>query len=267
DVYGVLPLYGVASSDSLFPLGLAAANRAIALDSTLAEAYASRGVLLNSRWRWTEAERDFRRAISLDPRYAGAQQWLGEHFLVRGRIAEAVAPLKRATDLDPVSPVIWGSYALALGVARRHDEAIAVARRAVELDSTLVISRSMLGTVFLGAGRTPEAIRELEVALGLAPTAAHVLGVLGYAYAVSGARDNAQGMLQSLQGRTDGDAAMARAHVQVALGDTAAALTSLEEAVEKRAALLANESLFEFFFDPLRQTTRFQALMRRLGIQ
>ena len=45
DVYSVLPLYTSVPPDSVAPLGLAAADRAIALDSTLAAAHASRAAL------------------------------------------------------------------------------------------------------------------------------------------------------------------------------------------------------------------------------
>ena len=85
DVYGLLPLYSDAfPADSLVPLGLAAASTAIRLDSTLAEAYASRGNLRNTRWQWEEAAADYQRAIALQPNYATAHQWYGEHLLVVG---------------------------------------------------------------------------------------------------------------------------------------------------------------------------------------
>ena len=42
-----------------------AIDRAVALDSTLPEAFASRGSLFQSGWRWAEAERDYQRALAL----------------------------------------------------------------------------------------------------------------------------------------------------------------------------------------------------------
>jgi hypothetical protein len=64
--YGVLPLYGGASVDSVLPLALAAADRAVALDTTRAPVYASRGNLLNSAWRWPRFSALLRR-LNLDP--------------------------------------------------------------------------------------------------------------------------------------------------------------------------------------------------------
>ncbi|HMA25192.1 MAG TPA: protein kinase, partial [Gemmatimonadaceae bacterium] len=180
-VYALLPLYSHIRPDSVLPLALAAINRAVALDSTLPEAFASRATLLQASWRWSDAERDYRRALKLDPNYAAAHQWYGEMLLLNGRTSESVAQLKRATELDPLSPIAFGSYALALAVAREPEAAIAAGRRGVELDSTLVVTRFMLGGVYLEFGRIPEATRELETAVRLDTSSVHTLGLLGVA--------------------------------------------------------------------------------------
>src|SRR4029078_4080628 len=70
DAQGLLPLCASAAAQPTLAAALKSADRATALDSTLAEAWASRGVLQGRSWRWTDAERDFRRAISLNARYA-----------------------------------------------------------------------------------------------------------------------------------------------------------------------------------------------------
>jgi tetratricopeptide (TPR) repeat protein len=149
NVYAILPLYANVRVDSLMPLALKAINRSVGLDSTLAEAFASRASLLQASWRWPEAERDYQRAVALDANYAAAHQWLGELLLLNGRTADGVAQLKRATELDPLSPITFGSYGLALATGRNPEAAITAGRRAVELDSTLLVARFMLGTVLL----------------------------------------------------------------------------------------------------------------------
>src|SRR5258705_3815345 len=93
---GFLPLYTGTNVERTLADGLRNADRAIALDSNLADAWAARGVLLTRSWRWSEAEPGFRRAIAVDPRNAPAQRWLGELLMVRGRIPGAVPPLQRA---------------------------------------------------------------------------------------------------------------------------------------------------------------------------
>jgi TolB-like protein/Tfp pilus assembly protein PilF len=268
-VHSVLPLYSRASSDSLFGPGLDAATKAIELDSSLADAYASRALLYNTRWQWAQAEEDFKRAIALDPRSATAHQWYGEQLLARNRIPEALTLLKRATDLDPVSPVIASSYAMMLALSRRDSEAIAQGKRALELDSALFVSRLILGVSHMVAGRSAEAIKELEPALGLSGNSPLVQGMLGHAYAGAGLRQNAEAMAQQLAAaaRQSPDAGGSLAVVQIALGDTASALTLLENAARARSSIFTVQPLAFPMFDPVRASPRFQAIQRALGIQ
>jgi serine/threonine-protein kinase len=268
-VYALLPLYAHMRADSVLPLALAAINRAVALDSTLPEAFASRATVLQASWRWSEAERDYQRALKLEPNYAAAHQWYGEMLVLNGRTTEAVAQLKRATELDPLSPITFGSYALALLAARTPDAAIAAGRRAVELDSTLVVTRFMLGAVYLQAGRGPEAVRELETAARLDTTSVQTLGLLGYAYAKSGNKPRALELAKGLEadaGRGVSGAAAAAARVYVALGDNPHALTLLERAVTEHDSFFSSESFAEGFFDQLRGDPRFIAIVRSVGL-
>jgi tetratricopeptide (TPR) repeat protein len=267
DVYAVLPLYTNIPLDSVLPLGLRTIDRAVLLDSTLAEPYASRANLLGMAWRWSEAERDYRRALAIDPEYATAHQWYGEMLLLNGRLDEAIAQLKRATELDPLSPVTFGSYGIALGVAKRHPEALAAGRRAMEIDSTLLVTRMMMGTIYLYSNRTSEALRELELANALDSTNALVRGVLGYAYAVTGRAARAREIATQLEGtvRRNGSPAAA-ARVYLGLADTARALTLLERAVAQHDVSFSTEVLAEPFFDTVRHSPRFAAVVQMVGL-
>jgi serine/threonine protein kinase/tetratricopeptide (TPR) repeat protein len=268
-VYALLPLYAHLRADSVLPLALAAINRAVALDSTLPEAFASRGTVLQANWRWADAERDYQRALKLEPNFAAAHQWYGEMLLINGRTAESVAQLKRATELDPLSPIKFGSYALALIVARSPDAAIAAGRRAVELDSALVVTRFMLGAVYLQTNRVPDAIRELETAARLDTSSVQTLGLLGYAYAKSGNKPRALELAKGLEAdaaRGVSGAAAAAARIYVVVGDNPRALTLLERAVAEHDSFFSSETLAEGFFDPLRGDPRFVAIARSAGL-
>ncbi len=268
NVYALLPLYANVRADSVMPLALAAINRAVSLDSTLSEAFASRGALLQANWQWAEAERDYERSLRLDPNSAQAHQWYGELLLIDGRASLAQTQLKRATELDPLSPIIFGSYGLALAAARQSDAAVAAARRAVELDSTLLVSRFMLGTVYLQANRVPEAVRELEMAARLDDTSVPTMGLLGYASAKSGKTGQATDIARELEasiGKKAG-AAAAAARVYLGLGDKSRALTLLERAATIHDPFFSSESMREGFFDPIRADPRFDALVSRVGL-
>src|SRR5262249_20642168 len=149
---------------SVLPLAMEAIDRAVTLDTSLAEAYASRATLLQASWRWADAERDYQHALRLDPNSAQSHQWYGELLLLNGRTADSQKELSAATGLDPLARIAFGSYGMSLAAGHANDAAIAAGRRAVELDSTLIVARFMLGATYLQAGKLPEALRELQVA-------------------------------------------------------------------------------------------------------
>jgi serine/threonine-protein kinase len=269
NVYALLPLYANVRVDSVMPLAMQAIDRAVKLDGTLPETFASRGSLLQSAWRWGEAEADYQRALTLDPNHAAAHQWYGELLLLNGRVSEARTQLKRATELDPLSPVTFGSYALALAVAKTLDSATTAGRRAVELDSTALVTRFMLGAVYLLSSKIPDATRELEAALRIDSASVQAQSLLGYAYAKSGNTSRARGIAQQLEsriGRVSG-AAAAAARIYIGLGDNARALGLLERAASDHDAFYASESLAESFFDPIRADPRFAAIVAKVGVE
>ena len=81
DTWQLLPDYGNVNARQGLARAKTAALWAIALDSTLAEAHASLGALLDDYDRdRAGAERAYRTAILLNPAYATARQWLSIHL-------------------------------------------------------------------------------------------------------------------------------------------------------------------------------------------
>jgi serine/threonine protein kinase/tetratricopeptide (TPR) repeat protein len=267
DALGMLPLYTDAAAEPALASALRSADRAIELDSTLAEAYASRGVLHGRTWRWAEAERDFRRAIALNPRYAPAYQRLGELYIVTSRLPEAMRALERAAQLDPASPVVVGSLALAQGLSGRTVESISSAERAVSYDSTMLATRFLLGAARLYARQPAAAVAPLEAAVRIDPNSRTTLGLLGYAYGAAGDVTGAQRIrarLESMPAAPGTDVALAR--IALALGDTNGALDRLERAARARDPFFSTESATSPVFDALRSSTRYAALLRSVGL-
>ncbi|NNG17771.1 MAG: protein kinase [Gemmatimonadales bacterium] len=136
DTYALFPYYRVRTipSDEAYARARDAANRALLLDSTLAEAHASLGnVVKEADWNWNEAERHYLRAIELDPDYATAHQWLAELYYVLQRFPESLVEAERAHTLDALSPVINFVLGRSLQASDRFAEAVAAAQRAREL--------------------------------------------------------------------------------------------------------------------------------------
>ena len=83
------------------------AQKALALDETLAEAHATVAYYESAyAWNWAEADKEFQRAISLNPNYATAHHWYAYHLASMGRMDEALAEINEALKIDPLSLII-----------------------------------------------------------------------------------------------------------------------------------------------------------------
>ncbi len=261
-VYGVLPLYAKIARAMVQDSGLRAAERAIALDSTLSDGYTARGVLHNAAWNWPAGEADFRRAIALDTTSAGAYQWLGDNLIVNGRVAEAVGFYRSAVKLDPVTPILRGSYAYALAANREADSALAQGREAVRLDPGNPIVRVLVGHAYLALGRLALARRELETANSQAPNVPLILGGLGATLA-SSSKERAQELLTTLAKFPRGSGApSAIAKIRLALGDVSGAVVALQNAVLEHDEMIGSESMITPLYDPVRQLPQFVEILR-----
>jgi serine/threonine-protein kinase len=91
-------------------------EKALQLDSALAEAHATLGLVEWSEYDLRRAEEEFRKAIELKPSYASVHQWYYYVLLSELRWDEALREIEKAVALDPLSGVIvynlgWYYYA------------------------------------------------------------------------------------------------------------------------------------------------------------
>jgi TolB-like protein len=127
--------YTVHPAREAYPKAKDAAEKALALDNTLAEAHTSLAMIRASYdWVWPVAEASFLRAINLNPSYPTAHQWYAEYLAGMGRHAEALAEIRKAQRLDPVSLVFQSVEAWVLYYARDYDGMIAQCQRTLDLD-------------------------------------------------------------------------------------------------------------------------------------
>src|SRR5205823_319801 len=73
----VLPYFTSLPADSLLALASQNAERALRLDSTLADAHLARAYALKTQWRWEESEHEFKLALTLAPDDATIHHWYG----------------------------------------------------------------------------------------------------------------------------------------------------------------------------------------------
>ncbi len=182
DCYLLLNVYNVTSADDSFPKAEAAANRALSINSNLAEAHTSLGfVTYRYHLKWTEAEQHFKKAISLNPSYATAHQWYASYLAASGRLDEAVTEAKTAHELEPFSLTIYSDYIRSLYYAGQLDQAHLEAEKLRELDPNFARAYYELGLVLEEQGKLEEAIASFRTALKSSPDNITALTALGHA--------------------------------------------------------------------------------------
>jgi serine/threonine protein kinase/tetratricopeptide (TPR) repeat protein len=161
DVYSTLWYMGLAPFKEVEPFWRPAAQKAVALDDNLAEAYVSLAATsLVYDWDWEGAEKELRRAIELNPGYATGHHWYALLLSARGRHAEAINEIERAQQLDSTNAITNASAGWVNVHARRYDEAVAQFRRTLLLDSLSAPAHSGLGEVYELQGKNEEALGE-----------------------------------------------------------------------------------------------------------
>lgn len=136
---------------------LAMAEKALALDPDLADAYAARGYLGALIGRPADAvAADFERAAQLQPNAASIPSWRARSLTELGDIGAAFSEAGRAVDLDPLAPgrhIALAELSLQLG---HYDGAIASAKIATTLEPRQIRARAVEARALLLSGRADE---------------------------------------------------------------------------------------------------------------
>ena len=268
DGYVVLSTFYVLPPQEAFAKAKSAAMRALEIDNNLAEAHASLSIVrLFYEWDWSSYESDARQAIQLNPNYATVQYEYAQELAALGRFAEAIREAKRAQELDPLGDDINTNTGWVFYFARNYDEAIKQYRGVIETNPNYFRSHRLLGTSYLQKGQPEEGIAEIQKAVALSGDSAEEKAYLGYAYAVSGHRREAEKVISELQAQAKRRyvAPYLLALVYVGLDEKDQAFAWLEKAYEDRSPNLIWLNV-EPIFDSLRSDARFVDLVRRVGL-
>jgi TolB-like protein/tetratricopeptide (TPR) repeat protein len=267
DAYAFLPGYTAGSPQDSYPKAIAAAKKALELDGTLAEAHTALAIAI---WLYTfdfsQAIKEFQRAIELNPNYAIAHQQYGNVLLTAlGRFDEAIAQGKRAVELDPLSLVINADFGVDYYFARRYDEAVTQARKTLEMDPGYYYAHINLGQALEMKGARDAAIAEYQKARALNDDP-YILGLLARSYGLSGAKTEAEKILNQLKELSNRRyvAAYTFALTYLGLGDKEQALRWLEQSYQDRAGSDIGWIRIDPLLDPLRSDPRFEILAEKI---
>jgi eukaryotic-like serine/threonine-protein kinase len=267
DCYAILNFFGDLSPKESATKATAAARKAFEIDDTLAEVHTSLGLVkLIYEWDWQSAQREFKRAIKLSPNYATAHDWYSAYLMAVGRIDEAIEEIKHAQELDPLSPIITTGLARQFYYARQPENAIHECLKILDMEPKFAPAHWFLGQAYEQLKDYDEAIRQLQLAVNYSGGRALMFGSLGYTFAVSGRRAEAQAVLRNLQDESRHNVpALTLAFIHAGLGQNDAAFEWLDKAYEERFGWLIFMNV-DPKLDKLRSDPRFTSLLQRLKL-
>jgi TolB-like protein/Tfp pilus assembly protein PilF len=219
----------------------AAAEKAMELDATLAEAHTALAGVRERECAWQEAERSFRRAIELDPNSAAAHLGLGiELLFIQGGSEDGLGEIRTALALDPLSFITREYFSEALLVMGRYQEAAEQARKATAVDPTQVTAYMAAGRALSLQGRHAEAVAVLQEADRRSAGGHFPNAWLACAYVHAGQRDEAVRLLQKNVAQASGRGAQNRRWLlfHTCLGDKDAAFEYLQAMYAERDPVL-----------------------------
>ncbi len=243
------------------------AEKALALDDTLAESHLAVSMIQAHEGYGAESMNSLRRALELNPNLAVAHQRIAWMLSDVGRLAEAVTEMKRSQELDPLSPTNNTSLGLLLIFSRKAPEGLAYCLKAGELDPTGYAVQLNIGYAYLFNGMYEESLEHYRRAGEINPEGrGELLPAIAYVELATGRREEARKLIPEMQrfaleGKGD---AYGVATFYGALGEMDHAFEWFEKALAS-SRLQARILRYDPQLDPLRQDPRFAELLRSYG--
>lgn len=247
------------------PKAKQAAQKALELDDSLAEAHASLGFIkYKFDWDWRGAETELRRAIELNPNYATAHHWYGECLGLQAKYTEAHAALKLAERLDPLSLAIKEDIGMVWFRMRDYQKALGKYQEVRELDPRFVRIRNKLSELYIAMSRYDEAVAEKIAVIEMNVKQQEAAAALRQAYQTGGWIGFVRKEIELVEVGSLflGEDYLARRHMS--LGDKEQALVWLKKSFASHGEGPLRMKT-EPEYDSLRSDPRFIALLQRAG--
>jgi serine/threonine protein kinase/Flp pilus assembly protein TadD len=266
--YIPLGLWDYMPPKDVYPKAKKAAEKAIQIDATLAEAHYSLGVVkMLYDWDWKGAENELKEAIKLSPNYAQAHDGYAAFLSATGKKNDAIVEAEIAVDLDPLSWYFNTNLGMYLLRAGRQDEAKQRFRKIPSIGTINPHMHLMMGQAYLLNSKYDVGLAEIRKGLDMSGNNPMIFGGLGWGYAVAGYKAEAKKVLDELKKRSEGEYIRPFYFAQIysGLGEKDLAFKWLVKAFEQSdislATILVDETL-----DNLHSDNRFNLILKKMEL-
>lgn len=267
EAHAMIGRYGIRPPADTFPKAKAAAEKAIELDDSLAEAHAALALVkFYWDWNWDGAEKEFLRAIEINSALANAHHGYAHFLSAMGRHDEAISEVKLAQQLEPLSATINSDAGWFYFRARRFDEAITVCRRVLEIEPAFSSAQTCIVDALIHEGRFNEAWSEARSFLK-SPEDVAMIAKLTESDPKEAIRKIRHWRLEQMKQRAKSEyvSPYQFASVYAGLNERDSAFEWLEKGYVARDRIVLLLKVHPMF-DEIRSDPRFDNLIRRVGL-
>jgi TolB-like protein/Flp pilus assembly protein TadD/tRNA A-37 threonylcarbamoyl transferase component Bud32 len=274
DCYFLQLYYGYDSRPDRIRNARTAAEHALQLDDSIAEAHVAAAMVQFRENVGRHAESDhqeamdsLRRAISLNPNLAIAHQRYAWALSSFGHLDESVREIKRAQELDPLSATNNTALGLILIFARQYPEALAYCSKAAELAPNEAPIQENVGAAYALNGMYEQAIEHYRRQAELTSKKGDALASIATVLAFAGRKSEANAMMpEVVKLAKEGKANPYNiAILYGARAEKDAAFEWLGKSLQERSSprITGDARMIRYdpMLDPLRSDPRFAALL------
>jgi len=268
DSYTLLCGYHILSPEASISKAKSAAEKAMQLNPTLAEAFEASGhIEFLADVNWQKAEDNYKQAIQLNPSFATARQRYALMLATQGRYAKAIEEIKKAQELDPLSKIINTDVGLVHLLMGNADKAIDKCKEILEIDSVFSVALFVQGLAYEQSGKTESAITNFRQAVYASNNNPIAKSALSHALAKNGNKTEALKILQELENPSDQQyvSPYCIAAIYAGLGKPDEVFKWLNKAIDYKSVWMIH---LHFIADPrfneFKTDKRYQELLKRI---
>ena len=241
--------------------------KALELDPELAEAHATRGLIL--QWYGNsleDADAEYRKAIELKPSYGTAHQWYASLLLDFDRFEDAFSEIKKALESDPLSEPIFSAYCNYFHYLHQNHEWLAAANRLIESHPEHSYGYRHRAFAEGWLGREEEARRDYETSYRLRKNDRARPADEAFLEAQLGNDRKARELIAIVYQKADGPSLDTLFNTFAVLGDKEKFFAWVDFSI-KRQTVTAGYLRYDPCLDKVRDDPRFKDLYKEFGLK